>query len=101
MTTNNLHNQNKMSMKIYPLPFHDKATIELILNKNATGAISIWDVNGHKLKTVSEGSFQNGSNKIQLHLTPLEKEKIKNGVLFARFISSDGELISVKFLCIE
>ena len=100
-TANHLPHKNKMSMRIYPLPFHDKATIELILNNNATGAISIWDVNGHKLKTVSEGSFQNGSNKIQLHLTPLEKEKIKNGVLFARFISSDGELISVKFLCIE
>jgi len=82
-------------------PQFETALIEIIEKNAATGAISIWDVNGHKLKTVSEGSFQNGSNKIQLHLTPLEKEKIKNGVLFARFISSDGELISVKFLCIE
>jgi len=67
------------ALKVYPNPVNGVANASFALSENGQYKISIMDITGKEIKSISEGSGFAGSN-----LCPLETSSLKNGVYFVK-----------------
>jgi uncharacterized delta-60 repeat protein len=66
---------NGNSLIVFPNPFSNSATIQFSISKNSAVEISLFDLGGRKIKTITAGNFEAGN-----HLLLLEKESLVAGV---------------------
>jgi photosystem II stability/assembly factor-like uncharacterized protein len=93
--------KDKITMRLYPNPFKDHALIQLGLAEELNGKLSVYDLNGQEIETISKGSFKKGMNNIRLALNNNTQGKFRNGIIFVRFVSSSGTSISLKGICAD
>lgn len=93
--------KNNISISLHPVPFKNNAFVQLYLPENSSGKLSIYDNSGKEIKVIKKGSFNSGLNKITLLLSNSEHVMLRNKIVLVRFISSRGDLVSVKGLCTD
>jgi hypothetical protein len=87
-------------VKIYPNPFRENAVVEFYLEAESHVKISICNLAGQTLGTLSDRSFSAGLHQISLYAYTFPKglyllkfetdTKLKKGVQLVRFISMNG-----------
>lgn len=66
-------NKSVESIAMYPNPSSDQITIELNMAASSDVSISIFDITGRMVLSVTEGNFAYGSNSIQADISKLYK----------------------------
>jgi photosystem II stability/assembly factor-like uncharacterized protein len=92
--------KNNISISVHPVPFKDNAIIELYLPGNLYGKLSIYNISGQQIKVIQKDNFKSGLNIIPFAMNKSGQQKIINGIVIIKFISSNGEEVSVKGVCI-
>lgn len=71
------------SMRAYPQPMRDAGAIDLTLNGEATGRLSLYDVGGRRVADLADGRFTRGTATFAVSANVLAR--LGSGVYFARF----------------
>lgn len=93
--------KSKINMRMYPDPFKDQTTVQLSLPDDLTGRLTLYDLSGRETKVIREGGFVRGMNSIKVDLNTKELGKLHKGIVFVRFVSSSGEQVSIKGVCMN
>jgi uncharacterized delta-60 repeat protein len=56
------------TLQVYPNPLSDEAVVQFSITQNSILEISLFDLQGRKIKTITEGNFEAGSH--QLNFSP-------------------------------
>jgi hypothetical protein len=59
-------------LKVYPNPMSSNGTISFELNNSAEGKITIFDLNGRAVKTISKKAYQAGNNIVDINIDELQ-----------------------------
>lgn len=79
-------------INIYPNPSPSQLTIEFELAETKNALIEIKNMLGQTLKTINNGAFTKGSNKIEIDIS-----KFSNGIYFVQ-VQSENKVMSRKFV---
>jgi Subtilase family/FlgD Ig-like domain len=79
----------RVSAWSYPNPFGPSTTIRFTLAEGAFVRVSIFDVNGRRVRTVAEGSFDAGAHEAIWDARDVEGETVPNGIYFVRVEAGD------------
>lgn len=60
-----------LKAKIFPNPAHDFVNVEFTLTKRETVNMTIYNLNGQVMKTVSEGQLPMGEQQLQVNISDL------------------------------
>lgn len=82
----------------YPNPARDVTTVPLMLPDKESIELSVYDINGRKMKTIAKGLYQEGFHQIQWNAS--EDANLKSGIYFYRLSFDGSELapITKKFI---
>ena len=56
---------------VLPNPVSDQAQIRFELNQAARGSLTLYDLQGRKIRTIREGNFANGQEDIEINVNDL------------------------------
>ncbi|GAB2533788.1 T9SS type A sorting domain-containing protein [Rufibacter soli] len=71
----------------YPVPFHDKATIEFTAEQSGKYVINLYDMNGELVRQVKAGNAKAGERNV----VELDGNDLSDGMYVARILSSSGK----------
>lgn len=92
LTNSVLENNPISKVNIYPNPFSNLATIELNVPDNSNFSVSIVDVTGRELKSISVNPVQPGKTNITIDLSEL------NSGIYICIVNSKGVFETIKLL---
>lgn len=76
-------------LKFYPMPAHDRTTIDFSLRKEENISIDIFSVTGNNVKQFIMGKFGSGAHHAELNLADLAP-----GIYFVKLKTSEGDVVS-------
>ncbi len=99
IVTGNVH-QNVNAPKItlsqnYPNPFNPRTTISFDLPKSANVDLSIYNIKGQKVKTLTDEKYSKGKHSLIWNGTNDENQNVGSGVYFYK-LNVNGENITVR-----
>jgi len=89
-----LPDKKNFSLKNYPNPFNPKTTIQFDLHRNSHVTLTIYNVLGHKVKTLINGEKTAGSYTIRWDGKDDKGLKVSSGIYFYRIEA--GDFVHVK-----
>lgn len=89
-----LPDKKNFSLKNYPNPFNPKTTIQFNLPRNSHVTLTIYNVLGHKVKTLIDGEKTAGSYTIRWDGKDDKSRNVSSGIYFYRI--EGGDFVHVK-----
>lgn len=77
------------SLKVFPNPFSNNARIDFDLKENVNVTLSLYDIKGQIIKTISKTSMKKGHKQIKLNVNG-----VSTGQYFLKLRTSEGSTIS-------
>ncbi|HOY31459.1 MAG TPA: T9SS type A sorting domain-containing protein [Bacteroidales bacterium] len=82
----------RFNLQASPNPFTHQTTISFILDQPSAISLSIFDLNGKKIKTLASGDFSAGIHKIIWDGTGENHQNTPSGIYYYRFIGEDAAI---------
>jgi hypothetical protein len=84
----------------YPNPFNPKTTLSFTLGRDGKGSIKIYNVRGELVRTLSEGSFTAGLNRLEWNGIDNSGASVASGVYVVKYsidgFNSNQKIVMVK-----
>lgn len=93
--TQQIEEENKNILSVYPVPTSDEVTIEFRLKENTDISLDVFDLNGRLIKTVLTGTQAKGNHNVNFSLSELS-----TGVYFCR-LQAENEVFTQKIVKIN
>ncbi len=78
------HIKRKLSLTVYPNPIKNQATILFNLNQSERVAISIYNLNGQRIRNLCDREFAEGVHKLHWDGTNQFQQKLPAGIYFVK-----------------
>ncbi len=91
----NINPLNDYAMKNYPNPFNPTTTISFDLPKSANVDLSIYNIKGQKVKTLTDEKYSKGKHSLIWNGTNDKNQNVGSGVYFYK-LNVNGKIKSVK-----
>ncbi len=91
----NINPLNDYAMKNYPNPFNPTTTISFDLPKSANVDLSIYNIKGQKVKTLTDEKYSKGKHSLIWNGTNDENQNVGSGVYFYK-LNVNGKNITVR-----
>ena len=79
-----------LNVKVFPNPFIHQTNFELQLKKSPFIDFSIYDISGHRVKTIYQGNIEEGKHKFSWEGTDEKGIRMKNGIYIYNIKSHNG-----------
>jgi PKD repeat protein len=85
-----------ISLRVYPNPFHENTSIEYQLHKNSSVSILLYDISGKEAGRITQENQQQGNYRYEINA---DKYKLTPGVYLLKIMINDQNVSShiVKF----
>lgn len=90
------NNANRLKLNVFPNPTSDNATLVFMLKEKQFLKITLTDVNGRQLKTISSQNFNEGEQKLQIATLDLSA-----GSYLLNVVSDKNVVVSTTLLKVE
>lgn len=78
-----------LTVSVHPNPFRDVTTIEFKLHKRCNATITIHDITGAEIQSLSTGQKSSGVHRVAWHGSDYSGKAVPSGVYFLRFKTDD------------
>ena len=89
-----------LSISNYPNPFNPSTTISITLPKSSAVTLSIYDIQGRKVRTLAVGQFPAGNHTVLWDGADDSGSRVSSGVYFSR-MDCGGNITVRKMLMIK
>ncbi|MCK4677046.1 MAG: T9SS type A sorting domain-containing protein [Bacteroidales bacterium] len=79
-----------LNVKVFPNPFIHQTNFELQLKKSPFIDFSIYDISGHRVKTIYQGNIEEGKHKFSWEGTNEKGIRMKKGIYIYKIKSHNG-----------
>jgi subtilisin family serine protease len=79
----------RVSAWSYPNPFGWSTTVRFSLPRDADASVSVYDINGRRVRTLAEGRFSAGSHEAAWDARNIDGQPVRSGIYFVRVEAGD------------
>lgn len=95
VSTENIINQKDTVISNHPNPFNPSTTINFSINNNSEIELSIYNINGQKIKTVTQNDFSKGIYSVIWNGDDESNKPVSSGIYFCK-LNVNGKTIAVR-----
>lgn len=77
---------------VYPNPFHSSASIVLNIEDETQGTLAVFDLQGRLVKTLAEGQFQKGEQRLLWDGHNMRGAECTNGIYYIVLKTDEGQV---------